>query len=391
MLLTPVVGVVIGTRPEAIKLAPILWECARPTARLRARTIVTGQHDGLLRESMRELGIQADVNLGLMRRGQSLPTLTSRVIERLGAELEASRPSLLIVQGDTASACGAALCAFLLRIPVVHVEAGLRTYRLDAPFPEEGSRQLISRIATLHFAPTPRAASRLLSEGVPPERVHVTGNTVVDALQEMARRVPPISRDPSQKLILLTAHRRENLGAPIARIFQAVQDLAHRYPNLRFVFPVHPNPGVCDVARQRFNGNSQIDLVDPLPYGRLVQMLRLVDLVMTDSGGLQEEAPVFGKPVLVLRDETERPEAIEWGSAQLVGTDRQGIVAAVTSLLEDHEAYTRMARAGSPFGDGKAAPRIIKVIERFLGIVPPSDRARGTRSPSRGLGHLHPR
>jgi UDP-N-acetylglucosamine 2-epimerase (non-hydrolysing) len=374
----------MGTRPEAIKLAPVLWEIDRHVGNLKTRLVVTGQHEFLLKQALVELGMIPDVDFGLMEPNQSLSRLASRIVDAVGEDLTHHPSSAVIVQGDTVSACAAALAAFLLRVPVAHVEAGLRSYDLDEPFPEEGSRQIISRLASLHFAPTRRAATALRRENVPRSSVHVTGNTVVDALREISRRVGPVQRGSrSVRTILLTIHRRENFGARLARIFQAITDLTQRRDDLEIIYPVHPNPHVSGPARNWFAENSHVNLVEPMTYTDLVRVLKRAHLVLTDSGGLQEEAPVFGKPVLVLRERTERPEALEAGTAILVGTQTSAIVSATERLLDDDDAYRSMARSVSPFGDGRAAKRIVRVLGRFLEAINERPKiSKKTRAPS---------
>ena len=374
-----IVTIIIGTRPEAIKMAPVVWELIKGGGAFLPRTVVTGQHDELLKQALFEMRLTPDAHLELMRHGESLPRMTSRALDALGEEFSRERPSIVLVQGDTISACAGALAAFLLQIPVGHIEAGLRTYRMDEPFPEEGSRQIISRLASVHFAPTKLAVSALRRENIPRAVIHLTGNTVVDALLEVSSRQPRIRPAmPNGRTILLTAHRRENFGKRLCDIFEAVKQLIHEYPDLHVLYPVHPNPNVALPAKNFFEGESRMHLIDALPYTQLVGMLREVDLVLTDSGGLQEEAPVFGKPVLVLRDKTERPEAITAGTACLVGTESDAIVATVRKLFNDPKAYARMAEAMSPFGDGQASKRIVRVLHRMLAETPQPSAKRGS-------------
>jgi UDP-N-acetylglucosamine 2-epimerase (non-hydrolysing) len=380
------VSVILGTRPEAIKLAPVIRELRRDR-RLRCRVCVTAQHREMLDQVLEVFGIVPDTDLNLMRRGQSLSGLTARAIAALGAHLQVERPDLVLVQGDTTTVFCAALAAFYHDVPVGHVEAGLRTGDLRAPWPEEANRVLTSRLAALHFAPTEANRRNLIREGIPPERIHVTGNTVIDALflaRRRVRRVPPRiaglaealqpgARAPAPRLVLITGHRRENFGAGFERICRAIACLAERFPDVHFVYPVHLNPRVREpvrrvlgrIGRRRAAGGN-IHLLDPLPYLELVALMDRSCLILTDSGGLQEEAPSLGKPVLVLREVTERPEAVALGTVRLVGTARERIFGEVARLLSDRRAYAAMQRAHNPYGDGKSAPRIVAACRRFL-------------------------
>lgn len=383
------VSVVFGTRPEAIKLAPVIL-ALKADPRIECRVCVTGQHREMLHQSLEVFGIQPDVDLKLMQANQTLAELTARVMEALDGYLAADKPDLVLVQGDTTTVFCATLAAFYHRIPVGHVEAGLRTGNLMAPWPEEANRVLTSRLATLHFAPTQEARRNLIAEGVAPEAVVVTGNTVIDALLLAVEKVhqrPPVIPDlPSylqpagpgaagtRRLVLITGHRRENFGVGFENICGAISDLAKRFPEDHFIYPVHLNPRVREPVL-RILGGSEIDLaspkncngllpnvhlIEPLPYLPFVALMESATLILTDSGGVQEEAPSLGKPVLVMRDTTERPEAVQAGTVKLVGTDRRKIVEAVTRLLTDRAAYDSMARAHNPYGDGLAASRIVR-------------------------------
>jgi UDP-N-acetylglucosamine 2-epimerase (non-hydrolysing) len=360
---------VVGTRPEAIKMAPVILALQRePWARVRV--VATAQHREMLDEALALFGIVPDHDLGIMRPGQQLADLTARLVAALDAVMAAERPVAVIAQGDTTSVLAAALVAFYRRIPFCHVEAGLRTGDLGNPFPEEMNRVVAGRLAALHFAPTARARAALLQEGVGAESIFVTGNTVIDALLAVAqKRVPHgLGLPPGKRIVLLTAHRRENFGVPLAGILAAVRELARRHPDLHFVYPVHPNPNVAGPARATLGDARGVTLCHPLDYGRLVTLLQQSWLVLTDSGGLQEEAPALARPVLVLREETERPEALEAGVARLVGHDQERIVSAVEALLADEAAYRDMARGASPYGDGQAAERIVRTLAaRFAG------------------------
>ncbi len=349
----------IGTRPEAIKMAPVVL-ALRAAGFARVTVLGTGQHRDMARQALSLFGIDLDVDLDVMQPDQSLAGLAARVLARLDAYLAAAPQDMILVQGDTTSVMAGAMAGFCRRIPVGHVEAGLRTHDIDRPFPEEMNRRIASLASALHFAPTAGARDNLLREGVAPSAIHVTGNTVIDALLAVARQQPacdlPIA--PGRRLVLVTAHRRETLGEKLRAISRAVLDLHARFPDVEFAWPVHPNPRVAAVVRPLLGGLDRVHLVPPADYDRFVGLLLRASLVLTDSGGVQEEAPALGRPVLVLREETERPEAVEAGVARLVGTDRRRIVAAASALLDDPAEAARMTRGGSPFGDGQAAARI---------------------------------
>lgn len=358
---------VIGTRPEVIKMAPVILALKQaPWARVRV--VATAQHREMLDEALSIFGIIPDVDLNIMRPRQSLPDLTARLLTALDKVMEDESPEVVLAQGDTTTVLATALASFYRRIPFCHVEAGLRTGDFNNPFPEEMNRALAGRLAWLHFAPTEQAKSNLLKEGIPVDRIFVTGNTVIDALLSVAARPPSLDIEvpKGKRLVLLTAHRRENFGAPLNEIFNAVKTLTERHPELHFVFPVHPNPQVSGPARDRLGGNSGVTLCSPFGYGQLVTLMKHSWLILTDSGGLQEEAPALGKPVLVLRDETERPEAVESGVAKLVGAHHDSIVATVEQLLNDDSAYQSMARGISPYGDGQAAMRIADILRNHF-------------------------
>ncbi len=374
-------SVVFGTRPEAIKLAPVVLRL-RDDPRFACQVCVTAQHRQMLDQVTGVFGIVPDTDLDLMRPNQTLGSLTSRAIEALDQYFSREKPDLVLVQGDTTTVFCAALTAFYHRIPVGHVEAGLRTGNLRSPWPEEANRVLSSRLADLHFAPTCQAQENLLREGIPQGRIFVTGNTVIDALliaqQNVAQsrlRIDSLpdflqpGRDASDpRMVLITGHRRENFGEGFENICRAIAELARRFPSAHFVYPVHLNPNVRDpVSRILGNGVARgegdllrnVHLIDPLPYLDFVGLMSRSHLILTDSGGIQEEAPSLGKPVLVMRDTTERPEAVERGAVKLVGTDAAAIVDGVSLLLGNEEAYRAMSTAGNPFGDGHAATRIV--------------------------------
>jgi UDP-N-acetylglucosamine 2-epimerase (non-hydrolysing) len=362
---------VIGTRPEAIKMAPVIRELTADPGTFRVRVCVTAQHRELLDGVLRHFGLEADDDLDLMRPNQSLPDLTAALFSGLGRLFERHKPDWVVVQGDTSSAMVGAVAGVMAGARVAHVEAGLRTGRMDDPFPEELNRVLIGRTAHLHFASTDRARSNLLAEGVDAAAIVVTGNPGIDALMwtlSRAGRATPPSRS-AQRSVLVTLHRREAFGAPLARMCGAIADLAAAAgPDVRFICPVHPNPNVAGPMRALLGHLPTVRLIEPVDYPAAAALLADCYFVMTDSGGLQEEAPALGKPVLVLRDATERPEGIAAGVAELVGRDHDRIVAAAMRLLTDEAAYARMARVAHPYGDGHAAERIAASLRAHAAV-----------------------
>jgi UDP-N-acetylglucosamine 2-epimerase (non-hydrolysing) len=359
---------VFGTRPEAVKMAPVVERLQR-TPGVLSRVCVTAQHREMLDQVLGLFGIVPDVDLDLMEPDQSLADLTASVFRALDPVLRDLRPAWVVVQGDTTTVMASALVAYYHHCRVAHVEAGLRTGDKWQPFPEEINRRVAGAVADLHFAPTAWARDNLLGEGVAAERIVVTGNPVIDALQAIAQRPydwssGPLARIPrDRRLILVTAHRRENFGEPLEAILEALRRLASAYADrIHLVYPLHLNPHVQEPARRRLAGIQNISLIPPLDYLPMVNLLKECTLVLTDSGGLQEEGPALGKPVLVLRRVTERPEAVEAGTARLVGTDTEAIVAETRRLLDDDKAYTAMAHAVNPFGDGHAAEHIVDAL-----------------------------
>jgi UDP-N-acetylglucosamine 2-epimerase (non-hydrolysing) len=359
---------VVGTRPEAIKMAPVIRELARNSDRVEAWVCATAQHREMLDQVLGLFGIVPDVDLNLMQPGQTPSQVAARVLLALEPVLEARRPDWLLVQGDTTTVMAAALCAHHDRVRVGHVEAGLRSYDRANPFPEEMNRVVADHIADLLFAPTPQARDNLLREGISAAKIRVTGNTVIDALLQVAANPwqPPSGDplhdlDPGRRLLLVTAHRRENFGAPLIEICAALRDLAAR-GDVQVVYPVHLNPNVWEPVHQSLRGTPGVLLVPPVDYQRLVYLLKRSTLALTDSGGIQEEAPSLGVPVLVLRQVTERPEGVAAGTARVVGTSRDQIVAEASRLLDDPSAHRAMARAVNPYGDGRAAQRIVQAI-----------------------------
>jgi UDP-N-acetylglucosamine 2-epimerase (non-hydrolysing) len=364
---------VFGTRPEAIKMAPVVHALQRAPTRFESLVCVSAQHRAMLDQVLDVFNLRIDHDLDLMKEGQSPADVAARVLERLPALLRQIQPDVLLVQGDTMTSFAAALAAYLERIPSGHVEAGLRTGDRFQPFPEEMNRVLTTRLASIHFAPTAQARTRLLNEGVPAADIHLTGNTVIDALLQTVRpdysfRSPQLaSLDPQRRLILITTHRRESFGAPLRSICAAIGELARRFPDLEFVLPVHPNPEVKETVERLLCDLPGMYLIEPVDYLEFVHLMNRAYLVLTDSGGVQEEAPSLGKPVLVLREVTERPEGVAAGTAVVVGTDQARIVAAVGELLTSRDAYERMANAVNPYGDGQASGRIIKALEERFG------------------------
>ena len=366
------VCVVVGTRPEAIKLAPVILRL-RATTGANCTIVNTGQHREMCVQALDAFDIRPDRDLDTMEPDQSLGRLTAKLFGKLDALLEQEQFDWVVVQGDTTSAMVAAMAGFYRHIGVGHVEAGLRTYDRCAPFPEEINRTIIGHVCDRHFPPTQKAADNLIRAGVSPDNIVLTGNTVIDAVNILKPRVT--AREPSEavsatvaaqiahgRLVLVTSHRRESFGAGLENICWALRDLAERYRDLVIVYPVHLNPNVRQTATRILGGLPRIHLLEPLPYLDLMTLVAHCTLILTDSGGIQEEAPSFGKPVLILRGVTERSEVVEVGAARIVGTDRAAIVRDACELLDDRECYARMANAGNPFGDGHAAERIVESL-----------------------------
>lgn len=364
---------VFGTRPEAVKLAPVV-HALKNSAALTPVVAITAQHREMLDQMMKWFDVKADYDLDLMKHGQSLAELTSRVLTGMDDLLKKDRPDLLLVQGDTVTVMAAALAAFYHKVPVGHVEAGLRTNDRYNPFPEEMSRRQTGRIATLHFAPTPLAVQNLASEGIT-ENVFMTGNTVIDALLDTANRLTEDTIDQSlfgaadfekYKVLLVTAHRRENWGQGMDEIALALRQIAEEFPDVQILYPIHRNPVVRQSIEPVFAGQDRLVLVEPLDYVPFVSAMRRCHFILTDSGGVQEEAPALGKPVLVMRTNTERPEAVNAGAARLVGVNQNTIYEGARELMTSKSLYQSMSQAINPFGDGHAASKIVEVIEQFL-------------------------
>jgi UDP-N-acetylglucosamine 2-epimerase (non-hydrolysing) len=368
------VSVVLGTRPEAIKLLPVvaaLRECPDIVA---CRLVSTGQHRELVDQVFEAFDVQADTDLRLMEPGQALETSFARVLLGMTEEFKAHRPDLVLVEGDTTSVVATALAAFWRGCPVGHVEAGLRSGNRRNPFPEEMNRTLAGCMADLHFAPTRQAAANLRQVGVPESAIFVTGNTVIDALLSIARKVKGLPAGiplaPASRLLLVTVHRRESFGEPLAAILAALAEIVRLVPDVEIVLPVHPNPKVHGAVYERLGGIPRIHLVQPVKYADFVALLRAAYLILSDSGGVQEEAPALGKPVLVLRETTERPEGVAAGVARLVGTSTPRIIQETTTLLNDAGAYRAMARPVDLYGDGRASWRIVQAIRHHFGLSP---------------------
>lgn len=378
--------VVFGTRPEAIKLAPVI---AALRARLAVRVCVTAQHRQMLDQVLRVFRLRPHDDLDLMRSKQDLFGLTSRVLLAVRPVIEAYRPHAVVVQGDTTTTLAGALAAYYLRVPVAHVEAGLRTGDKHRPFPEEINRRLTTHLADWHFAPTPWARDNLLREAVPAERIFVTGNTGIDALLSIAGRLEsghmkarlPAALAPAldgRRIVLVTGHRRESFGTGFENICRALRVIAERHPDVAIVYPVHLNPNVHGPVYRYLGTVRNVYLTEPLEYVPFVAVMRRAHVIVTDSGGVQEEAPSLGKPVLVMREKTERPEGVDAGVARLVGADADRIVAAVEELIGDERAYAAMSRRQNPYGDGQAAPRIAAILDQVLGVGAPEESIAST-------------
>lgn len=362
---------VFGTRPEAIKMAPLVKQLEK-TDGLESIVCVTGQHRQMLDQVLRQFQIVPDYDLNLMKAGQTLTTITTGVLEGLSQVLEHARPDMVLVHGDTTTSMAAALAAFYQKIPVGHVEAGLRSFDAYSPYPEEMNRCLTGRIATLHFAPTERNKLNLNHEGIT-RNIHVVGNTVIDALHQMVQDSYVFEREDLRDLplhngrwIVLTAHRRENLGEPLTHICRAVKRIVDAVPDAHFIYPLHLNPAVRDTVRSILDNVDRVHLIEPLEVEDMHNLMKRAYMIMTDSGGLQEEAPALGKPVVVLRTETERPEVVEAGKAILAGIEEEAIFSAGYSLLTNHKLYQKMNQALNPYGDGHSSERIAAIIRQYF-------------------------
>lgn len=365
---------VFGTRPEAIKMAPVVLELKKHSSEIQTIVAVTAQHRQMLDQVLQLFHIQPDYDLDIMSQGQTLYDITTKALLGLKNVLETEKPDLVLVHGDTTTTFAGALAAYYQQIPVGHVEAGLRTGNIYSPFPEEMNRKLTGAMASIHFAPTPTAKQNLLQEHVDPEKIYITGNTVIDALMTTVDGEYHFEDDALRtvdfqhhRIILLTTHRRENLGEPMRHIYKALRQIVDEIPDTEIVFPVHRNPLVRKVVEEELAGVDRIHLIDPMEYEPFANLMSLSSLVLTDSGGIQEEAPSLGKPVLVLRDTTERPEAVAAGTVRLIGTDKDVVYKETKRLLTDSDAYHAMSMAVNPYGDGKASQRIVQAILHAFG------------------------
>lgn len=367
---------IFGTRPDAIKMAPVVLELQRFPEKAKVVVAVTGQHRELLQQVLDVFHIKPEYNLDIMRRRQSLAEITTRALEGLEGVITREQPNIVLAQGDTTTTFAACLAAFYNKVAIGHVEAGLRTDNKYDPFPEEMNRRLTTALADLHFAPTPAAKKNLQAEGVPSGRIFVTGNTVIDALLSVAEsatgavEIPGLSdlELDGRRMILVTAHRRENWGEPMRRICAAIKSIVEAFPDTEVVFAVHKNPIVRDVVFAELGGTERVHLIEPPDYVPFVHLIKKSHLILTDSGGVQEEGPALGKPVLVMRNTTERPEGVEAGTAKLTGTESEGVFQAAAKLLTDESAYNNMARAINPYGDGAASVRIREALFKYFGV-----------------------
>ncbi len=369
---------VFGTRPEAIKMAPVI-KALEQSPYIDSRVCITAQHREMLDQVLEIFEITPDYDLNIMQQGQSLSDITSKVLKAMEAVFDKENPDIILVHGDTSTTLSASMAAYYKKIPVAHIEAGLRTDDLYAPWPEEGNRRMVAALSQLHFAPTQNACDNLVAENIPQDRIIVTGNTVIDALLSLTDKIDTNNTlnttlkgqfeflREDAKTVLITGHRRENFGAGFHNICQAVARLSHMFPEVDFVYPVHLNPNVSLPVRNLLSGISNVHLIQPLSYLPFVWLMKNSHLILTDSGGIQEEAPALGKPVLVMREVTERPEALKAGTARLVGTHIEKIVFGAAELLTDEKTYMKMSKAVNPFGDGSAALRIVDTLEAYAG------------------------
>lgn len=356
---------IFGTRPEAIKMAPVIQELEHHKSEIDSVICVTAQHREMLDSVLETFHITPDYDLNIMKRGQTLDSITGTILSGLNEILEQEKPDMVLVHGDTTTTFASALSAFYHKIPVGHVEAGLRTNNLYSPYPEEANRQMVGNLAELHFTPTMQSLKNLLQENKDPEKIYVTGNTAIDALKTTVKKEydsPALQWAGDHRILLLTAHRRENWGAPLKRVFTAVNRLTERYPDIRVIYPCHMNPTVRNLAEELFGSNEHVRVIDPLDVADFHNLIKKSYLVLTDSGGIQEEGPSLGKPVLVVRETTERPEGVEAGTLKLVGTSVENIVKQVSRLLDDRAEYERMSKAKNPYGDGHASEKIVNAI-----------------------------
>ena len=361
---------VFGTRPEAIKMAPLVKELEKNSDKFESIVCVTAQHRQMLDQVLQLFSIKPEYDLDIMKENQNLWTLTADVLLKMKDVFESAKPDVVLVHGDTTTSMAAALSAFYAKIPVGHVEAGLRTFDKYYPFPEEINRVFADAVCTYHFAPTDTSCENLRKSSIPEEHIYKTGNTVIDALlytvENNTPEIPNLNLDESLKTILMTSHRRENFGEPIKNICRAVLELVERNPDIQVVYPVHLNPNVQKPVYELLGGKERIHLISPMEYAPFAAMMKKAYIIMSDSGGVQEEAPSLGKPVLVLRTTTERPEAVEYGTVKLVGTDKDVIVSEVENLLHNPDEYKKMSEAINPYGDGLASKRIVDLLYKNL-------------------------
>ena len=367
------VMVVFGTRPEAIKMAPLVLELQKQSETFETITVVTAQHRQMLDQVLETFRIQPDYDLDIMGKNQSLLDITARILEKFDPVVKEVQPDMILVHGDTTTTFAASLVAFYNQVRIGHVEAGLRTFDKYSPFPEEMNRQMTDNLADLYFAPTSESKANLLMEHHPESSIFITGNTAIDALrltvQENYHHQVLDQLDPQKKLVLVTMHRRENQGQPMRAVFAALREMVDAHPELEVVYPVHLSPAVQEVAKDILGDHDRIHLIAPLDVFDFHNLASRSYFIMSDSGGVQEEAPSLGKPVLVLRDTTERPEGVKAGTLKLVGTDPERVKEEMTALLTDHDLYQKMASARNPYGDGKASERIVQAIQHYYGLV----------------------
>lgn len=358
---------VFGTRPEAIKMAPVVMELEKNKDDFESIVCITAQHREMLDQVLDLFKIKPDFDLNIMKHNQDLWTLTSDILLQMKEVFEKTKPHIVLVHGDTTTALATSLCAFYAKIPIGHVEAGLRTFNKHYPFPEELNRVVADSVSSLYFAPTQQSVNNLLKENISGEKIYLTGNTVIDALLYTVNNnefdLSGLNQDKNLKTILLTSHRRENFGEPLENICRAVKILVEKNPDIQVIYPVHLNPNVRKTVFSMLEGIDRVKLIDPLEYAPFASLMKQAYIILTDSGGVQEEAPSLGKPVFVLRDETERPEAVEYGTVKLVGSNTEKIVNSVQELLDSKEKYDKMASAANPYGDGHATERIIQALK----------------------------
>jgi UDP-N-acetylglucosamine 2-epimerase (non-hydrolysing) len=361
---------IFGTRPEAIKLSPVIKELSKHPQKFKSVIGVTGQHDELLNQVLNLFKIKPDFNLMVMQKNQSLSELTSSILKEIGERISEIKPDIILIQGDTTTVFATALAAFYQKIKIGHVEAGLRTDDKYQPFPEEMNRCMTDQMSDLFFAPTETNRLNLLKNGISDHKIHVTGNTIVDALLDICSLDRTFNNNVlhsfNGKMVLVTAHRRENFGKPLENVFQAIRKLAGMYPDIQFICPVHPNPHVRDTAYGILSGLINVTIIAPVDYLSFVQLMGKAHFILTDSGGIQEEAPSLNKPLLILRNKTERPEVVIAGGAKIVGTSKEMIVHEFTRLIEDDDYYKSMSNIKNPYGDGTAAKKIVKILQEYL-------------------------